>query len=170
MKKLFGRRRQGGTTIIMIGVTVTIFVFALFFLELLQLYNYQYAVEVRAQRAINSCVEYAMDDNYRADGLNFMDADAAADTLFTYLNTDLNVNSRGSCIGNNGETLYTVSYGTPVYHTGKDGVPAGIEIDITVNMFAGLGRFFGWDGYEWTNEFSSTNFRTDDDERKGIWP
>lgn len=161
------RKRKGGSTLVMIGVGAVIMIFCLFFLELQTMFDVQYAIEVRAQRAINSTVEYAMDDRWRADGYNYMDVSTAQNNLIKYLNDDLNVDSSGRCYDSAGRLLYRVSYGAATYYDGKSGHDAGIEMDITVNMTAGLGSAFGKDGYTWTNHFSSTNFRTDNDERAG---
>lgn len=168
-KGIFGlrRRRRGDTTIVIIGVAAVIMLFALFMLELQEMYDVQYAIEVRAQRAINSCVEYAMDDWLRADGYNYMDVNKAQSKLKSFLDDDLNVDSSGRCYDESGDLLYTVSYGTPTYYKGDSTHGAGIEMNITVNMRAGLGKQFGVNGYTWTNHFESTNFRTDDDVRKG---
>lgn len=161
------RKRRGASIIIMIGVGAVILLFCLFFLELQTMFDYQYAIEVRAQRAINSTVEFAMDDRWRADGYNYMDVAVARNNLIKYLNEDLNVDSSGRCYDSSGNLLYRVTYGPPTYYDGKSGRDAGIEMDITVNMMASLGAAFGRDGYTWTNQFSSTNFRTDNDERAG---
>ena len=64
------KRRRGATVITMLGIAFLILLFGLFFLELQTLYDYQYAIEVRGQRAVNAVVEYSMDDRLRADGYN----------------------------------------------------------------------------------------------------
>ena len=164
------KRRRGGTTLLGIGVAGVILLFGLFFLEMQQLFDYQYAIEVRAQRAVNSLVEFAMDDRYRADGFNVMDVSKAQANLKKYLDEDLNVDAAGYCRDASGKVLYKVTYHTATYTSGKvAGQPAGVKLDITVNMKAGLGKAFGIDGYTWTNTFSSINFRTDNDERAGNW-
>lgn len=164
------RYRRGSTSLLGIGVAGVILLFGLFFLELQQFFDYQYAIEVRAQRAVNSLVEYAMDDRYRADGFNVMDVSKAQANLKRFLDEDLNVDSAGYCRDSSGKVLYKVTYHPATYVSGKiTGQPAGVKLDITVNMKAGLGKAFGIDGYTWTNTFSSINFRTDDDERAGNW-
>ena len=160
-------RRKGGTTIVMLGVTGAIVLFCLFFLELQTFYDYQYAIEVRAQRAINSCVEYSMNDQRRSDGFNEMNVTTARNSYKSFLNDDLKVNSNGQCYGDSGKVLYTVSYGTPTFYDGKGSHGAGMSIKITVNMRSGLGRVFGFGGYKWSQTFESTNFRTDNNERSG---
>ena len=162
------RRRRGDTTIVIIGIAAAIMLFGLFMLELQELYDIQYAVEVRAQRAINSCVEYAMDERLRSDGYNYMDVAKAQSKLKTFLDEDLNVDSSGRCYDDNGDLIYTVRYGTPTFYKGNGGHGAGIDIEITVTMQAGLGKAFSMDGYTWTNLFQSVNFRTDNDVRKGV--
>jgi len=144
-----------------LGIAGVILVFAMFFLELQTMYDYQYAIEVRAQRAINSCVEYAMDDDWRADGQNRMDVTVAQNMLYTFLREDLNLDSQNRCYDSNGALLYRVVFGTPTYSDGASGTPAGIEMDITVTMFAGISKRYGMDGHTWTNHYSSTNFRID---------
>lgn len=172
MKKLF-KRRRGSTSITAIGVCAVIVLFCLFFLELQNMFDYQYAIEVRAQRAINSTVEYCMDDQWRADGFNVMDVSKAKTELFKTLAEDLNLSSvsasGGTCYGPDGKVLYKVKYGTPTYMDGMRGSTTGIRMDITVTMPSVLGSKFGTEKYEWTNTFESTNFRVDDDQRAGLW-
>ena len=55
------KRRRGATVITMLGIAFLILLFGLFFLELQTLYDYQYAIEVRGQRAVNAVVEYSME-------------------------------------------------------------------------------------------------------------
>lgn len=171
-------RRKGSAIIVAIGVSAVIFLFGLFFLELQQFYDYQYAIEVRAQRAVNSTVEYAMDDTWRADGYNLLDCNTATARYKGYLDADLNVDSRGRCYDSNGRLLYQVSYGpleflgaTTKYNkaTGRSQrLATGIRIEITVTMTSGLGSAgFGSPNYSWKNTFESTNFRTDNNERAG---
>lgn len=174
------KRRKGSAILVSIGVAAVILLFGLFFLELQQFYDYQYAIEVRAQRAVNSTVEYAMDDTWRADGHNYLDCNTALARYKGYLDADLNVDASGRCYDSNGNLLYRVSYGplefigaTTKYNnaTGRNQkLATGIRIEITVTMTSGLGSAgFGSPRYSWTNTFESTNFRTDNDERKGTW-
>lgn len=171
------KKRRGGALFIGIGVAFVIFLFGLFFLELQQFFDYQYAVEVRAQRAINSTVEYAMDDQWRADGWNLLDCDTARARYKGYLDADLNVDSSGCCYDSHGQLLYKVSYG-PLEFIGQTSkfnknkgrnqqLAKGLRIEITITMSAGLGRAFGTNSYTWTNTFESQNDRTDDNERAG---
>lgn len=162
------RKRRGAITILAIGVMFFIMLFALFFLEVIEMYDTQYAIEVRAQRAINTTVEYSMDDVWRADGYNFMDVDLARNTLFGNLNSDLNVDSSGNCYDGYGKLLYHVSYGTATYTSGRSaGTAAGISIPITVTLKSGISGAFSISGHTWVNTYSSTNFRVDNDERAG---
>lgn len=163
-----GKKRRGGALIVGIAISGVILLFGLFFLELQELYDYQYSVEVRAQRAVNSCVEFAMDDQYRADGFNVMDVQKARDNLERFLDEDLNVDSRKECRDSNGNLLYRVSYSNMEFQSGRYyPYEPRIDVDITVYMAAGLGKAFDMDGYTWTNHFSSVNFRTDGSYRNG---
>ena len=172
------KRRTGSAILVSIGVAAVILLFGLFFLELQQFYDYQYAIEVRAQRAINSTVEYAMDDTWRADGYNLLDCNTASARYKGYLDADLNVDASGRCFDSNGKMLYKVSYGpleflgatTKVNRaTGKtQRLATGLRIKVTVTMTSGLGSAgFGSSSYSWSNTFESTNFRTDNNERAG---
>lgn len=158
------KKRRGATVITMIGISAVILLFGLFFLELQQMFDVQYAIEVRAQRAVNSTVEYAMDDTLRADGYNYLDIPTAQQHWKTFMDRDLNVDSSGRCYDRNGKQIYSVVYGQPEFLQN----PARMRIKITVNMAPVLGKHFGMTSYSWINSFESTNFRTDDDERKGL--
>lgn len=169
--KLKLRKRRGATVITMIGIAAVILLFGLFFLELQTLYDYQYAIEVRGQRAVNAVVEYAMDDRLRADGYNLFNKAMADGNYKEFLDNDLNVDASGNCKSNAGNVLYAVSYGTPTYSGKKEvGDSVGysqMEIDVTVEMPSSLGKFFGHSTISWTTHFKSDNFRTDNNERAG---
>lgn len=160
-----------------------IMVFAMFFLELLRVYDTQYAIEVRAQRAVNMTVEAAMDDVARSDGYNIMlnynktipgTGRTVQATLEQNLKDCLNVDSSGNCYSG-GKLLYTcvwnTSPGSTTYTTG--GVSshnvAGIAIPITVKIRSNFGSFFGGSFFDWnfTNTYQSTNYRVDDNQRAG---
>lgn len=158
------KKRRGAITILAIGVMFVILLFALFFLEVFEMYDTQYAIEVRAQRAINTTVEYAMDDTWRADGYNFMDKNVAQNTLFGNLNSDLNVDSNGNCYDENGKLIYHVEYGGITWISDhSNGMAEGLSIPITVTMTSGISGAYSISGHTWTNTFESTNFRVDDD-------
>jgi hypothetical protein len=160
--------RKGGATIVMIGVTAVVCAFAMLFLDILTWYDYQYTIEARIQRAINSTVEYAMDDTYRADGYNVMDVSKARNVLYDYLYSDLGVDSFGCKYDSNNKLVYQVTFGTPIYSR----YPAGIEIKATVCLKVGFAKYFSLNregGITWTNSYKSTNFRTDDDSARGDW-
>lgn len=165
------RKLKGGISIVGIGVGFTIMLLALLFLELLELYDCQYAVEVRAQRAVNSTVEYAMDDTWRADGWNYMDVCKAQSRYIQYLDEDLEITGvSGSWHihrDGNGQEVYRVRYRNENFYSGQYGSEAGMEVTVDVRMKVGLGKFFGQDGYEWSNTYRSTNFRVDDNQRWG---
>lgn len=169
--KLKLRKRRGATVITMIGIAAVILLFGLFFLELQTLYDYQYAIEVRGQRAVNAVVEYAMDDRLRADGYNLFNKAMADGNYKEFLDNDLNVDSSGNCKSSAGNILYTVTYGTPNYSKPiRVGDSVGynwMEIDVTVEMPSSLGKFFGHPTISWTTHFKSDNFRTDNNERAG---
>ena len=163
------KRRRGATVITMLGIAFLILLFGLFFLELQTLYDYQYAIEVRGQRAVNAVVEYSMDDRLRADGYNLFNKAVAAGNYKEFLDNDLNVDSSGNCKSSAGNILYTVTYGTPNYSKPiRVGDSVGynwMEIDVTVSMPSSIGKFFGHPTFSWTTHFKSENFRTDDNER-----
>lgn len=170
------RKRRGATIITMIGVAALILVFGLFFLELQTLYDYQYAIEIRGQRAVNAIVEYAMDDRLRADGFNLFNKTIADGIYKEFLDNNLAVDSSGKCRSESGTVLYSVTYGTPSY-TGRkrignatSGYTIGystMAIDVTVSMQSSLGKLLGSPTFTWTTHFESNNFRTDNDERAG---
>jgi competence protein ComGC len=166
------KRRRGATVITMLGIAFLILLFGLFFLELQTLYDYQYAIEVRGQRAVNAVVEYSMDDRLRADGYNLFNKAMADGNYKGFLDNDLNVDASGNCKSSAGNVLYSVSYGTPTYSGRKEvGDSVGysqMEIDVTVSMPSSIGKFFGHPTFSWTTHFASNNFRTDDDERAGL--
>ena len=170
-KKIFdlkGMRRRGGISMLAVFFMLLILLFSVFFLELLEMYDCQYAVEVRAQRAVNSTVEYAMDDVWRSDGFNVMDVSKAQSVLMSYLYQDLKLNASGACYDDGGKELYRCSFSNIVYSSGLNAQDtAGVQVDVTVNMKAGVGKWAGMNGYTWTNTFKSTNFRTNDDQRSG---
>ena len=164
------KRLRGSISFLALGIISVVLLFGLIFLELEELYDCQYAVEVRAQRAVNSCVEYYMDDMKRADYLNYLDVDAIQHAgwpkpLYSYLNEDLNVDSSGKCYDSTGKLLYTVSYSNPQYTEN----PATMGVTVTVRMQASIGSLFNFPVYTWSNDFKSTNFRTDVNERAGRW-
>ena len=155
----------------MLGIAFLILLFGLFFLELQTLYDYQYAIEVRGQRAVNAVVEYSMDDRLRADGYNLFNKAMADGNYKEVLDYDLNVDASGNCKSSAGNVLYSVSYGTPTY---SEAIPVGdstgyswMAIDVTVSMPSSLGKLFGHPSFKWTTHFKSTNFRTDNNERAG---
>lgn len=161
------KKRRGAAAIKAIAACYLIMIFALFFLGILEMYDTQYSIDVRAQRAINTTVEYSMDDTWRADGYNFMDVDVAKATLINNLNTDLKVDSYGNCKSPSGKTIYHVDYGIPTYTSGYPSGTASITIPITITMSDGISASFGVSKRSWTSIFQSTNFRTDDNERAG---
>lgn len=170
-----------------------IMLFALFALELQSLFDFHYAVEVRAQRAVNSIVETSMDDVFRQDGLNCVVKNMVNDIWKDTMDEFLNVDSSGVCRDGNGNLLYTVRYNSvkigdcvvpgstdklseitswpeklqPYIHS--DRCEPEVEIELTVRMEPSVGKLFQQDGYTWTNSFKSTNYRTDDDLRKGLF-
>lgn len=166
MKMLRRIRRRGSATIVMLGVAAVLILFGLFFLDMLELYDAQYNISVKAQRGVNSLVEYAMDDALRWDGYNWLDVGVANAHWKEFLDDSLGV-TNGKHYSRNGTLQYTVSYGTPVIFRGTKTENAYMEIPITVHLYSGLARYYGRNGYEWTNTFKSTNFRTDDNYRQG---
>lgn len=171
--KLKLRKRRGATVITMIGIAFVILLFGLLFLELQTLYDYQYSIEVRGQRAVNAVVEYAMDDRLRADGYNLFNKAMADGNYKEFLDSNLNVDSSGNCKSSVGNVLYSVSYGTPTYSgyhkAGDSSGYSTMEIDVTVSMPSSLGKYFGYPTISWTTHFKSENFRTDDNERVGVY-
>lgn len=170
--KLKLKKRRGATVITMIGIASIILLFGLFFLELQTLYDYQYSIEVRGQRAVNAVVEYAMDDRLRADGYNLFNKAIADGNYKEYLDNNLSVDSSGKCKSSSGSVMYAVSYGTPTY-SGRNEVGDSVgysqmEIDVTVSMPSSIGKFFGHPTFSWTTHFVSNNFRTDNNERAGL--
>ena len=166
------RARKGSISIVLIGISFAIIVFAMFFLELHTMWNYQYSIVACAQRAVNSTVEYAMDDRYRSDGYNFMDTVKAQDVLYKNLKNDLMLNtdssSGGTHYSSDGKKIYSVSYDTPQYYDGRGPEGAGIVIKLHVTMYSKMSSAIGASGiFSWDSIISSTNFRTDDDLRAG---
>jgi len=165
------RARKGSISIVLIGISFAIIVFAMFFLELHTMWNYQYSIVACAQRAVNSTVEYAMDDKYRSDGYNFMDVSKAQSLLYINLRDDLLLNTDSPSGGthfSNGKKVYSISYDTPQYYDGKGAEGAGIVIKLHVTMYSKMSSAFGASGiFSWDSIISSTNFRTDDDLRAG---
>ena len=161
MHELLKNPRKGASTITVIGIAGVILLFGLFFLELQEMFDVQYAIGVRAQRSVNSIVETCIDDTWRADGYNIMDV-------------DLKVDSSGNCYSDSGKLIYHVSYGTPEFFRGRvsdneqknQGDFAYMQVTVNVQMKAGLCKYFGINGYEWSNTYKSDNFRTDN-ERAG---
>ena len=158
------------------GIMIFLMLFCMFLLELLRIFDIQYAVEVRAQRAVNSAVEAAMDDHWRAWGYNFMDTDVAREKLKQYLKEDLGINDNGDHIVD-GKVVYHVSYNadsSSVYDSGnpdtggtmnhaKISIPISVKIHTTYNLF-GDNHIFD---IGFTNTYESTNFRLDQGERAG---
>lgn len=198
MKRFVQRSRRGSAAIVMVGVMGVIFVFFMFFLELQTFYDTQYAVEVRAQRAVNGALEYFMDDALRADGYNCLCydssgndrysiqyADIRGNGLYAFLDDALNITAWSGakeggaaryCKDADGNIVYTVTYGErrytqgyggPYYHNGSSpNDVASIEVDVTVEMNSWLVRAFNLSqGFQWTQTFRSTNFRTDENAR-----
>ena len=180
VQKIKGKshRRRGGILILMLGITFIIALIVMLFLDVQSMYAIQYNIETRTQRALNSTVEFAMDDEWRKDRYNFMDVEVAKDNLFTYLIEDLGLQAGapGSYqrVSSTGEVLYTVVFSDIQYYSGNtyglEGIvasekAAGIELDATITMWVGAGIF----GQEvtWTQHFESTNFRTNTSYRGG---
>lgn len=174
MHELLKNPRKGASTITVIGIAGVILLFGLFFLELQEMFDVQYAIGVRAQRSVNSIVETCIDDAWRADGYNIMDVDQAKSLWKEYMDEDLNVDSSGNCYSDSGKLIYHVSYGTPEFFRGRvsdneqknQGDFAYMQVTVNVQMKAGLCKYFGINGYEWSNTYKSDNFRTDN-ERAG---
>jgi hypothetical protein len=169
------RARSGSIAVTAIGITFVIILFAMFFMEINRVWNLQYSIETRAQRAVNSTVEYAMDDRYRSDGFNVMSVTTAADNLYKFLQEDLNLSSAsasgGTCYYSSGEKAYTVTYSNVQYESGLNGTSSpSIHIDITVELYSNMFSYYVPGGsFKWTNSFESTNFRTDEDQYAGVW-
>ena len=89
-------------------------------------------------------------------------------------NTWTNVDSSGNCYTSSGKLLYHVTYGTPEFYKGRvsgneqknQSDFAYMQVEVHVQMKAGLCKYFGINGYEWSNTYKSDNFRTDN-ERAG---
>ena len=183
-KQKVPKHRKGSTVTVSVGIMFAILVFAMFFLELLRIYDTQYAIEVRAQRAVNMTVEDGMSDVMRAKGYNVLlsynekiptSGKTVQQTLEDNLRECLKVDSNGRCYDDSGKLLYTATWNTnPSYATYTTGSVtshnvAGISIPITVKMTSNFGGFFGNQLFNWTftNTYQSTNFRVDDDQRAG---
>ena len=180
-------RRKASTTTVSLGVMFCIMVFAMFFLELLRIYDTQYAIEVRAQRAVNMTVEAAMDDLARADGYNIMlnynkqipkTGVSVQDTLEENLKACLNLKKDSTgyyCKDSSGNVLYKCEFSTsPGYTTYLTGSKtqhdiAGIKIPIKTTLRTNLGSFFNNYFIDWkfTNVYESTNYRVDENQRAG---
>ncbi len=160
------RRRRGGATIIAIGIAAVILLFGMFFLDMLAMFDAHYNIGVRAQRGLNSLVEYAMDDSMRWDGYNYLDEKVARDHWKEFMDDSLDVDSRGNHYAN-GKLVYSVAYGTPTIYAGSKYRDAEMSIKITVSLRSGLARYLGQNGYTWTSTYRATNFRTDDNYRRG---
>lgn len=164
------RKRRGDILIVLIAVAAVIVLFGMFLLEVQKMYDYQYAIEVRAQRAVNTTVEYSMDDQWRSDGYNYMDIPTASACLMGNLREALNLNAQNQCVDANGNILYEVDFGVPTYYRGDESQTqcAEIAIDIRVTMRTGFSATFGIPDYTWKNTITSTNFRTDENMRGGM--
>lgn len=189
-------RRRGGTMILVIGVLLAIVAFAIFGLEMQTMFNYQYAIEVRAQRGVNSIVETCINNYYRADGYNVMTLEAytwrgkriagAEECWWEIMNDNLNINQNatrdgGKCVDANGKILYTVTYSNPKFGDGRD---VYIDIDGTSTnvtaqdkvvhpIFSVDVTFRIYSGLakgspiDVTNTYVATNFITDETYRRG---
>lgn len=180
-------RRKASTTTVSLGVMFCIMVFAMFFLEILRIYDTQYAIEVRAQRAVNMTVEAAMDDLARADGYNIMlnynkqipkTGKTVQATLEENLRVCLNLTDPSGryCKDSSGNVLYKCEFSTsPGYTTYVTGdktrhdIAAGIKIPIKTTIRTNFGSFFNNYFFDWvfTNTYESTNYRVDDNQRAG---
>ena len=162
------KKSKGATTVVLIGVTFAILLFAMFFMEIINIFNIQYAIAVKAQRALNSTLEWAIDDASRADGKNIitMNNTAVCNKLYEYLREDLGLNYSGICYGSDGNIAYRVTFGTVNIINGRSAPhKASIQIELTVRMNIGQGIWRRQ--WQWTNTFKSENFRTDEDARAG---
>lgn len=170
LQKRIGKRK-GGTLVFMLGIVFVIIIFAMFFLEMHKIWNYQYSIESRAQRAVNAAVEYAMDDKYRSDGYNYMDINKAKSVIYKYLKDDLALDSESSSGGTRkssfGQKLYSIKYDSISYYDGRTS-GAGIILKMTVTMYSNMSLKYGGGGtFTWESTISSTNFRVDENQRAG---
>ena len=162
------KARKGAMTVEFFGVFFLLMLFALFFMEVLRIYNTQYAVEVLAQRAVNSAVEASMIDEWRADGYNYMSEKTARELLPKYLKQDLAVDAQGNNRDASGRILYHVDYdtGSAKYYSGTKNND-GISIPITVTVYTRYATNFGGGAsifnVKFTNVYDSRNFRDDND-------
>ena len=163
------KHRRGGTTIVMIGIIMAMMLFLLVFLETQTIYDCQYHVQASAQRAVNMTVEDAMDDEWRKDGYNYMDVDAAKRKLISNLRDCLNLNTANTSTDAEGRELYKCEFENIKYSSGQDPShpQAGIELDMTITYYSDVGKHFNVPTITWTNKLKSSNFRTDDDLRAG---
>ncbi len=165
--RLNRKRRRGSAAVTTIGIAAVILVFGIFFLDMLALYDAQYNIGVRAQRGLNSIVEYAMDDSKRWDGYNYIEEPVARARWKEFMDDSLGVNAGGAHYAN-GKLQYDVGYSGLEIWPGSKTKDAYMKVTVTVHLHSGIARYFGRDGYTWTNTFISTNFRTDDNYRAGI--
>lgn len=107
MYKWFRRRDKGSMTLIGLGLVLVLLLFSLFVINLGTLYIQNKNVQSKIQRAANSAVEYAMLDDYRADGILRLDLDIAEDSFSSFIEEDLGLNSSGVYY-KNGEKIYQV--------------------------------------------------------------
>jgi len=91
IQMLFHNKRGNMLPLIMVIVFV-LFSFSMILAEVFRINGIQSHIEYELQRAVNIAVEYSMQDSWRQDKLNRLDAAQARSVFYDYLYTELALN------------------------------------------------------------------------------
>lgn len=136
LKKADPGSGTGLFSLIMVALILAVFGVVM---EIGNIYMTYSGLESKLQRAANSAVEYAMMDNYRADGILQLDAGVAQATLSNYLRTDLGLDARGIHYGSDGSQQYGIYIATTDISASPPVVKLSGEVEFNT-IFALLSR------------------------------
>ena len=137
MKRLL-KDKTGGVPVIFIGLVFFLMVTAFLIMEMGAAYENYYDAETILQRSCNSAVEKNMLDEYRADGILYLDVAGATEDFYGFIDTDmpdkytLTISSiTGSATTPRLTVTGTVSYSTLFHQYGFDDVSFEFRVEAT---------------------------------------
>jgi len=87
------KNRRGDTFVFIFILVFFILTLAVILIEYFRMESLHQQVEYVLQRGVNSCVEYAIRDEFRKDGYVLLDTEAAEERLYEYLHFSVGLDS-----------------------------------------------------------------------------
>jgi len=103
------RDNKGDLAIWLFLITFVLLTVAGIVIEVLRVHNVYEHVQSELGRAVNTAVEYAIDDDSRIDEITRMDTLVATSQFYDYLYNELELTSGLAKIGGDGKTAYSLS-------------------------------------------------------------